>query len=141
MVALTCLVYRSCMNYKQELSIACAPISDPWAEEFANNWLTAWNSKDVERISEYYSDEIFFASPAVEEMTGYQDGILLKKSEFKNMCSKIFQEIPELRYSLVAVAVGINSLTMHYKSSQFDLVADVVKFDSGWKITKSQTYY
>jgi ketosteroid isomerase-like protein len=129
------------MINKQELFFPCPAISDSWAEEFAINWLTAWNSKDIERISEYYSDEIFFASPTVLKMTGYQDGILLKKSEFKKMCSEIFQVIPELSYSLVAVAVGIDSLTLHYKSSQFDLVADVVKFDSAWKIIKSHTYY
>lgn len=116
-------------------------MSDIWGQEFANNWLAAWNSKDIEKIIEFYSDEIVLVSPIVKNLTGYQDGIIIKKSEIKDMWLKVFQQIPELQYSLVAVVVGIDSLTIHYTSSLCDMVADVLKFDRDWKIIKSCTYY
>lgn len=129
------------MQNTQETRIECGPISDKWGQEFAVNWLTAWNSKDIEKISEYYSDEIILASPTVKDMIGYQEGILIKKTELREMWARVFQQIPELHYSLAAVAVGIDTLTIHYTSSFCDMVADVFKFDSGWKIIKSYTYY
>lgn len=127
-------------NVYETISIP-TPMSDIWGQEFANNWLVAWNSKDIEKIIEFYSDEIVLVSPAVKNVTGYQDGVIIKKSEIKDMWLKVFQQIPELQYSLVAVAVGIDSLTIHYTSSLCDMVADVLKFDRDWKIIKSCTYY
>lgn len=118
-----------------------APISDRWGQEFANNWLTAWNLKDVDKIVEFYSDEVVLVSPTVKEVTGRHGGITVIKSELREMLSKVFQQIPELHYSLVAVAVGIDSLTIYFTSSLCDMVADVLKFDNGLRITKSYTYY
>jgi ketosteroid isomerase-like protein len=117
------------------------PISDGWGQEFANDWLAAWNSKDLNKIIEFYADEVTMISPTVTELTGYQEGITVQKSDIKELYSKLFVQIPELHYSLVAVAVGIDTLTIHYTSCQCDMVADVLKFDGGWKVFKSCTYY
>ena len=116
-------------------------LSDQWGQEFANSWLVAWNSHDVDQILDYYADDLVMLSPVVNEMTGSSEGVRLDKPGLRNMCARIFQEIPELQFSLSAVAVGINSLTIHYTSSECDMVADVMKFDDRWKITKSHTYY
>lgn len=116
-------------------------LNDKWGQEFAKNWLVAWNSHDVEKILECYSDEILLVSPLVRKITGNQLGVQIDKNELRELCTKIFTEIPELKFSLAAVAVGIDSLTIHYTSSQCDMVADVLKFDENWKIVNLNTFY
>lgn len=116
-------------------------ITDKWGQEFAQNWLLAWNARDVEKILGFYSDEFLMMSPVVREMTGNQQGVLIDKEGLRDLCIKVFTQIPELQFSLAAVAVGIDSLTVHYTSSQCDMVADVMNFNNNWKIVRSSTFY
>ncbi|WP_310646318.1 nuclear transport factor 2 family protein [Limnohabitans sp.] len=129
------------MKNTYEASPVYLPIVDGWGQEFANDWLSAWNSKDLDKIVGFYADQVTMISPTVTELTGLQEGITLQKSDIKELYSKLFIQIPELHYSLVAVAVGIDTLTIHYTSCQCDMVADVIKFDDCWRVTKSHTYY
>jgi ketosteroid isomerase-like protein len=116
-------------------------LTDRWGQEFAKDWLSAWNSRDVERILDCYSDEFVMMSPMVRQMTGSQKGVLMNKAELRALCTKIFSEIPELQYALVAVSVGLDKLTIHYTSSECDMVADVMNFNESWKIVSSNTFY
>jgi ketosteroid isomerase-like protein len=116
-------------------------LSDRWGQEFAKSWLAAWNTRDVDKILDCYSDEFLMVSPVVRQMTGNQSGVLMDKTSLRDLCTKIFEQIPELQYSLVAVSVGINKLTIHYTSSECDMVADVMNFNDTWKIVSSSTYY
>lgn len=116
-------------------------LTDKWGQEFASNWLLAWNSRNVDEILNYYAEDFVMVSPVVREMTGSSEGVRLDKQGLRDMCTQIFEQIPELQFTLAAVAVGIDSLTIHYTSSACEMVADVMKFDDCWKITKSHTYY
>jgi len=116
-------------------------LTDQWGHEFAKQWLTAWNSRDIESILDCYSDEFLMVSPMVRQVTGNQTAVLLNKDELRALCTRIFDEIPELQYSLMGVSVGLNKLTIHYTSSECELVADVMNFSEAWKIVSATTFY
>ena len=82
------------------------PLPDKWGQEFANSWLDAWNSHDIERVLEHYSDEFVMASPTARQITGSCDGVLIGKTGLRDFCTTVFQEIPTLRFDLLAVGVG-----------------------------------
>lgn len=129
------------MENFQNHQISQRVLPDKWGQEFANSWLMAWNSKDVDQIVEFYSSEFVMVSPTVRQMTDDEEGVLINKEEMRGLCSKIFKDVPELQFSLAAVAVGVESLTIHYTNHQCDMVAEVMRFNDNWKITKSHTYY
>jgi ketosteroid isomerase-like protein len=40
------------------------------AQEFALEWIAAWNSHDLERILRHYTDDVEVTSPLVETVLG-----------------------------------------------------------------------
>lgn len=117
------------------------PLTQNWSEEFARKWLDAWNGHDADLILSFYADSVVLVSPVINKALGHEDGILLTKIDLKEYCKKIFNDIPELRLKLMTVAVGVEHITIHYSSPEFHLSADVVYFDSEWKIGKTIAYY
>jgi hypothetical protein len=120
---------------------ALSPLSDKWGQNFAKSWLEAWNSHDVDRVLEHYADDFVMISPTIKEIAAKAEGILIGKSELRELCSKTFNEVPELKFELMAVAIGIKSLTIYYTSKEFQLVIEVMEFDEIWKISKSHSHY
>lgn len=44
---------------------------DPaFARRFADKWAAAWNSHDLERILDHYTDDVIFASPKIVRLMG-----------------------------------------------------------------------
>jgi ketosteroid isomerase-like protein len=43
-------------------------------QSFANEWLAAWNSRDLVRILGYFTDDIVFRSPHAVELAGEPSG-------------------------------------------------------------------
>jgi hypothetical protein len=125
-------------NYQ---TISLNPLNDKWGQQFAEEWLDAWNTHDIDRILESYAESFIMISPTVKEITGHNFGFLCGKDELKNLYFKIFEDIPDLKLNLMAIAVGIKSLTIYYSSSNYQLTVDVFEFDSKWKIYKSHAYY
>jgi ketosteroid isomerase-like protein len=50
-----------------------------FAERFANEWIAAWNSHDLERILEHYEDDFEMSSPIIAALAGESSGKLRGK--------------------------------------------------------------
>lgn len=117
------------------------PLTEQWSYEFAENWLNAWNQCDVESVLSHYADDVILTSPFINKILGHKNGVVLNKLDLANYCTKIFNDFPNLKFELIAVAVGVECITMHFSAPEFDLFAEVVNFDLDWKIAKSTAYY
>jgi ketosteroid isomerase-like protein len=51
-------------------------ISREFAERFAEEWVAAWNARDVARILSHYDDDFEMASPRIVEIAGEPSGVL-----------------------------------------------------------------
>ena len=56
--------------------------------EFAQEWLMAWNSHDLNKIMEHYSEKIDFVSPIIQQMGINAEGKISNKSDLKDYFSK-----------------------------------------------------
>jgi len=51
-------------------------IERPFAEAFADEWIAAWNSRDLDRILSHYTPDFEFSSPLIPAVTGDPGGRL-----------------------------------------------------------------
>jgi ketosteroid isomerase-like protein len=91
-------------------------IERAWAEEFARDWVESWNSHDLERVLAHYADDFEMTSPLIVERFDIADGKLEGKDAVRRYWAHGLANTPKLRFRLIEVVVGVNSVAMVYES-------------------------
>ncbi len=112
-------------------------IEQAFAEHFAAEWIEAWNSHDLDRILAHYSDDFEFASPFIIQVVGEPSGMLKGKANVGAYWSKGLQILPDLKFELIAVFAGINSIVLHYKNERGKYNAETFEFGLDKLVHKS----
>lgn len=94
---------------------------------FAQEWIAAWNSRDLDRILSHYSEEIEMSSPFAMKFAGVASGCVKGKTALRAYWEAALRKIPDLRFELSEVFVGAASLVLSYQTS-FGLRASEVLF-------------
>lgn len=115
-------------------------ISHESSAQFAKEWVTAWNSCDLDRILPHYADDVEMASPYIREIVGEPSGVLKGKSAVAAYWAKALARLPALHFDVHSVLVGAESLVIYYKGVS-GMVAEVFCFDSSGKVNKSAAHY
>lgn len=84
------------------------------AETFAEEWIAAWNDRDLERVLSHYADSVEFSSPFVTPIAGEASGLLTGKRDLSNYWVKALSLVPDLHFGLESVRWGVNSLVINY---------------------------
>ena len=87
-----------------------------WAEEFAHEWIAAWNSHDLERVLAHYTDDFQMTSPLIAQWLGIPDGRLQGKDAIRNYWAQGLAKMPQLEFKLVDVVVGVSSLGIVFET-------------------------
>ncbi|HEY9671230.1 MAG TPA: nuclear transport factor 2 family protein [Waterburya sp.] len=111
------------------------------AERFAADWIDAWNSHDLERILKHYDDDFEMSSPYISQIANEPSGTLRGKAAVGEYWSQALQRIPDLHFELITTLVGVNSITLYYKSVQERLAAEVFYFSPNQKVIKASAHY
>ena len=61
---------------------AILPLQSSFACEFAQDWVDAWNSHDLERILAHYDDQVLLVSPIALKLLG-GDGTVRGKAALR----------------------------------------------------------
>jgi len=101
-----------------------------WAIEFAHEWIEAWNAHDLERILAHYADDVRMSSPLVVARTGRPDGVVRGKAALAQYWRPGLEQQPPLRFELLDVLVGVDRLTLYYRSVGRRIVAETLIFDA-----------
>ena len=116
-------------------------ISSSFAERFAAEWIGAWNAHDLERILSHYADDFEMSSPYVVEIAGEPSGTLRGKAAVAAYWKKALELVPDLKFELLTVLVGVDSITLHYKGARGRFVAEVLHFRTDGKVFKAFAHY
>jgi hypothetical protein len=102
------------------------------AQEFAADWLAAWNAHDLDAVLSHYADELDFVSPLAVSRLGRADGAITSKSELRDYFSQSLVPGSELRFQLEEVFAGVSGLTLLYRNHRNQRVAETMVFgDAG----------
>src|SRR5438067_203682 len=116
-------------------------IDKAFAEQFAAEWIAAWNSHDLERILSHYADDFAFASPRIVQVVGEPSGKLQGKAAIGAYWAKGLQHAPSLHFELLTVLTGVESVTLYYKGLRGVLAAEVFYFNADGKVILSAAHY
>lgn len=116
-------------------------IDEHWAENFAREWIEAWNSHDLERIFSHYTEDFTMSSPLIVERMNEPSGTLKGKEKIRPYWAKGLAQIADLHFELESVLVGINSITILYKNQKNQQVAEVLTFNEKGEAISGNAHY
>ncbi len=99
---------------------------DPQA--FAQDWETAWNSHDLDRILSHYHPDVVFRSRKAKNLVG--EGTLVGVAALREYWAKALEKQPKLRFTVVDVFEGHEMVVITYSNHVGVLAAETLRFES-----------
>jgi SnoaL-like domain len=113
-------------------------------KEFASEWIAAWNTHNLERILSHYSENVEFLSPVAAKRLG--NGRIVGLAALHAYWLPALRPDSTLRFNLVQVLAGFQSLTIIYDASLpaglgTKRAAETFEFGPTGKIVRSMACY
>ena len=86
-------------------------IPDRWADQ----WIDAWNRRDLEGLLALYADNVQLRSPFAKVYA--REGLIRNKAELRIYWGEVMQRIPNLALRKIAVYNGHLALALHYRDN------------------------
>jgi ketosteroid isomerase-like protein len=102
-----------------------------FARSFVDEWLTGWNSHDLERILTHYADDVVFASPHIIDRLGRASGEVRGKAELRAYWDGGLRSQPDLHFTLEDIRFSVDTIVINYRNQRDGAVAEVLRFRDG----------
>ena len=112
-----------------------------FADRFAAEWIAAWNAHDIPRVLSHYADDFEMSSPVIVQVAGEASGRLHGRAAVGAYWAKALKLVPELRFELLCVLAGVDSVTLHYRGAGGRLAAEVFFFGADGKVARAVAHY
>lgn len=125
-------------------TVAAFKIDEAFAAEFADEWVTAWNAKDLPAILSHYSQDIEFASPFIVLRGIDPSGRVLGKEALTAYWGPALTSNPDLHFELKDVLLGVDSLAISYKTNAGGserMALEVFHFNAQGEVFRSYAHY
>ena len=117
-------------------------IDAQWAQEFAQEWIDAWNAHDLTRILSHYTDDFEMRSPIIVERMGVASGLLTGKKAVGAYWEPALVASSSLKFVLHDVLVGTNAITLYYYNvTRGRMVAEVLTFNDRRQVVSGSAHY
>lgn len=105
-------------------------MNSKFANDFAVEWIAAWNAHDLPRVLSHYTESFEMSSPKIVKIAGVPSGWLVGKNAVAAYWATALARTPDLHFELLAVMYGIDSVVLHYRGVGGQLAAEVFFFNS-----------
>lgn len=87
-----------------------------WENEqaFADEWIDACNSHDLDRISALYAEDVVFKSPRVEAVSGEKSGTIRGRAAVRDYWRRTLEMRPDLEFAPGRVFAGVDSIALEF---------------------------
>lgn len=111
------------------------------ADRFADEWIAAWNSRDLDRILAHYDEDVSFFSPVAARLVGAPDGLVRGRAALREYFSRGLEAFPDLHFESIGALAGAGSIAIHYRSRGRGEVIEVVDVDPAGRVHRSAAHY
>ena len=114
-----------------------------WSDhrEFAADWVSAWNSHDLERVLSHYEEDVVLTSPRIRLILGKDDGIIRGKPALRDYMGMALKRVPDLRFTLDRVFSGIDSMVLEFHTNDGRHGAEFMEFGRNGLIARVDAHY
>jgi len=116
-------------------------IDQAWANEFAKEWIDAWNSHDLDRILSHYVQDFEMSSPLIVERNIDPGGVLRGKAAIREYWAKGLAAVPPIQFELIDVHVGVSSIGILYRSIGRRRVIELLIFNDKQEVIRGSGLY
>jgi predicted ester cyclase len=118
------------------------PLQGSFARAFAQDWVKAWNSHDLERILSHYDDEVRLVSPVALKLLNNGDGVVQGRTALREYFRRGLEAFPNLRFDLIDVLWGVETIVLYYANKvRGNKTAEVLQLTPAGKIFKVWANY
>ena len=116
-------------------------ITTQFAQEFAQQWVDAWNSHNLDGIMSHYAEGFEMTSPFIASIIQEPSGTLKGKDNVRAYWSKALERLPDLYFELIEVLVSVDSITIYNHAVLGKRAAEVLFFDNNHKVRRGLAHY
>jgi hypothetical protein len=118
------------------------PIQAAFARAFAQEWVEAWNSRDLDRILAHYDDNVVLISPVALNLLNNRTGVVQGKLALRDYFLLGLKAFPDLRFELSDVLWGVETIVVYYGSNVRDgKSAEVMQLNPAGKVRRVWANY
>ncbi|MHC4552981.1 MAG: nuclear transport factor 2 family protein [Planctomycetota bacterium] len=111
------------------------------AQNYAQNWIAAWNGHDIDAIMDFYADSLRHVTPKLTMLFGAASHKIEDKKELRDYFEAALKRSPDLQFTLQEVFSGAESIVIIFDSTTGIRVAVTLIFDADMKITRYMAHY
>jgi len=115
-------------------------ITREFADRFAQEWIAAWNSHNLELVRAHYSDDFEMSFPYIAQIAGEPSGVLKGKPAVAAYWTKALEHMPSLHFELHSSLAGTESLVIYYRGAR-GMAAEVFFFGPHGLVVKASAHY
>src|SRR5260370_27407577 len=97
-------------------------LAKAFAEKFATHWIDSWNRRDLNAVLSHYTEDFEMTSPLIVQIAGESSGKLKGKESIAAYWRKALGSISNLRFELLQTLIGVESITIYFKTQKAQLV-------------------
>jgi hypothetical protein len=113
-----------------------------FANQFATEWVDAWNSHDIDKILSHYSDDFTIETPMAAILFPESNGLVIGKQEVRNYWLIGLERIPNLEFVIIDVLIGIGSISIYYlNTGTHKKSVETMFFNDNLKVNKAIVSY
>jgi hypothetical protein len=112
-----------------------------WADEFAKEWIAAWNSHDLDRILSHYVEDFEMSSPLIIERKKDPSGVLRGKAAIREYWASGLAAVPPIKFELIDVHIGVDTIGILYRSVGRRLVIESLTFNENGEVIRGAGLY
>ncbi|WP_339725605.1 nuclear transport factor 2 family protein [uncultured Paraglaciecola sp.] len=109
-------------------------INQQWAVNFASDWISAFNSGDIDKVFALYDDNFSMTSPYIVQRMGVKSGTLVGKENVRPYWQKALSSEPPLEFKLLNVFCSVTSVSVFYESIARTMVIETFEFNPQGKV-------
>ncbi len=118
------------------------PLQGSFAFRFAQEWIEAWNSHDIDRILAHYEVDVVLISPVALSLLKNGSGIVQGKSSLRDYFLLGIKAYPDLRFELKDVLWGVETIVVCYRNNVRDgKSAEVMQLSATGKVCRVWANY
>lgn len=116
-------------------------MTETQAHTFAEEWITAWNSHNLDAIMSHYAPEVVLTSPVAARLLGDSSGMVIGKEALLDYFRRGLQAYPNLGFTLLEVMWGVSSVVLHYVNQNGTKCGEFMEVAPSGKVVRVVAHY
>jgi ketosteroid isomerase-like protein len=100
----------------------------------SDEWIAAWNSRDLERILALYADDFEMTSDIIPRLGFDPSGTLRGKDSVRAYWTKGLSLAPDLHFELIDTYVSPDSVVVFYQNQRGKKICEYLRLNAAGKI-------